>query len=333
MELVDRYLQAVKFWLPGEQQEDIARELSDDIASEIESAELEIGRKLDEREIEAMLKRRGRPFVVANRYLPQRQLIGPLLFPMYAFVLKVIGVTYVLPWIIVWLLLLSFAPSYHGHVARDLGTLWISVVQIFAVVTILFAAHEHHFGAAKLVDTWEPRDLPKIRHHDDRISRASSIAEIVVNLLLLAWWTSALPIAYVFADGWTSGTVWPEFHRTFFVPVILLALINLSGAAVNLANPVLTATRRALRALTNAAAAAIAGWTVVTHGADCLMELQRPAALHAPTPPPWAIATLVDAALLMALVIVAVAGTITAALEIYRASSSWAHRAAANARS
>ena len=116
MELVDRYLQAVKFWLPREQQEDIARELSEDILSQVEEQERGLGRLMTPAEIEAVLKRRGRPFVVANGYLPQRQLIGPLLFPIYALVLKIIGLVYVLPWIIVWTFLLAFAPSYRGHV-------------------------------------------------------------------------------------------------------------------------------------------------------------------------------------------------------------------------
>src|SRR6478609_9087770 len=121
MELVDRYLQAVRFWLPREQQDDVARELSDDILSQIEEEERALGRLMTPAEVEDVLKRRGRPFVVANRYLPQRALIGPLLFPMYALVLKLIGLVYVVPWIIVWTFLLAFVPSSRGHVDRDLG--------------------------------------------------------------------------------------------------------------------------------------------------------------------------------------------------------------------
>src|ERR1043165_1133189 len=151
MELCDRYRQAVRFWLPREQQDDVARELSDDILSEIEEEEHALGRLMTPLEVEDVLKRRGRPFVVANRYLPQRALIGPLLFPMYALVLKLIGLVYVVPWILVWTFLLAFVPSYRGHVARDLGTLWSIVVQLIVAVTILFAILEQYFGATKLL--------------------------------------------------------------------------------------------------------------------------------------------------------------------------------------
>ena len=39
MELVDRYLQAVKFWLPRHQKDDILAELSADLQSQIEDRE------------------------------------------------------------------------------------------------------------------------------------------------------------------------------------------------------------------------------------------------------------------------------------------------------
>ena len=46
MDLVNRYLQAVKFWLPNKQKQDIIAELSEDIRSQIEDRETELGRKL-----------------------------------------------------------------------------------------------------------------------------------------------------------------------------------------------------------------------------------------------------------------------------------------------
>ena len=48
MELLERYLQAVKFWLPKEQKSDIIAELSEDLRSQIEERETAVGRKLSE---------------------------------------------------------------------------------------------------------------------------------------------------------------------------------------------------------------------------------------------------------------------------------------------
>ena len=75
MELLDRYLQSVKWLLPKEQKKDILAELSEDIRSQIEEKEAELGRRLDESDLEAILRRWGHPMLVAQRYLPQQYLI------------------------------------------------------------------------------------------------------------------------------------------------------------------------------------------------------------------------------------------------------------------
>ena len=87
MELIDRYLQAIRFWLPRKQRNDILAELSEDLRSQIEDKETELGRKMNNGELEALLKQIGDPLLVAERYLPQQHVVGPVLFPIYCFVL------------------------------------------------------------------------------------------------------------------------------------------------------------------------------------------------------------------------------------------------------
>src|SRR5262249_39156857 len=101
MQLLDRYLQSVRFWLPKSQEQDILAELAEDIRSEIEERESAAGHKLTEEEIEGLLKQRGSPYRVASRYLPQRYLIGPAFFPLYAMLLKGITFLYLVPWMAV----------------------------------------------------------------------------------------------------------------------------------------------------------------------------------------------------------------------------------------
>ena len=89
MELLDRYLKTVGTYLPKSQRADILRELSENIRSQIEDRETELGRPLNEAEQEALLKQVGNPLVVAGRFQKDqrtvafgRQLIGPALFPL-----------------------------------------------------------------------------------------------------------------------------------------------------------------------------------------------------------------------------------------------------------
>ena len=88
MDMLDRYLQAVRFFLPARQQDDIVRELSENLISQMEDREEELGHPLDEAEQAAILRQHGHPMVVAGRYRSQQQLIGPVFFPLYLFVLK-----------------------------------------------------------------------------------------------------------------------------------------------------------------------------------------------------------------------------------------------------
>ncbi len=61
MDLVECYLHAVRFWLPRARQDDILAELSEDLRSQIDDRETELGRRLDEDEVAAILKKRGQP--------------------------------------------------------------------------------------------------------------------------------------------------------------------------------------------------------------------------------------------------------------------------------
>src|ERR1700738_2779675 len=115
MELLDRYLQAIEFWLPKRQRQDIIAELSEDLRSQIEEKETELGRKLEDAEVEAILKRCGAPLEVASRYRPQQYLIGPALFPIYRFVLAVTLIGCVVPRFLIWLVFLLVDPAHRGY--------------------------------------------------------------------------------------------------------------------------------------------------------------------------------------------------------------------------
>ena len=68
MQLLDRYLTAVKFWLPQKHREDIADELTANLQSEIDDRAAELGRPLNDDEVAALLKQHGSPILVASRY-------------------------------------------------------------------------------------------------------------------------------------------------------------------------------------------------------------------------------------------------------------------------
>ena len=77
MELLDRYLQQVRFWLPKAGRQDIIAESTEDLQSQIEQQEAERGRPLGEAEVEAILERWGHPMRVAGQLHGRRDFLTP----------------------------------------------------------------------------------------------------------------------------------------------------------------------------------------------------------------------------------------------------------------
>jgi hypothetical protein len=266
-ELIERYLQAVAFWLPKGQQQDIIAELSEDLHSQIEEKETELGRSLSETEIEAVLKQRGRPVLVANRYLPQRSLIGPVLFPIYWFVIKVVALSYLVPWVLVWLGMMSFSSSYRaehtsagwfGAIGSAWSAWWFTAVIALGTVTLLFAVLEQVQAKSRLLENWSPRKLPPVRN-PNQIPRAGSVIEVVVNLMFSVWWIDIMS-SPVILDRPEIKIVLSPVWRYLFWGFLLLALINAVAAGVNLARPYWTVVRAFIRLTTNGAASALFCW-------------------------------------------------------------------------
>ncbi|RYD85726.1 MAG: hypothetical protein EOP61_38590, partial [Sphingomonadales bacterium] len=72
MDLIERYLGAVRWNLPAGKTDDILAELREVIESRIEDREEALGRSLDRNEISALLKEFGHPITVAGGYHDQR---------------------------------------------------------------------------------------------------------------------------------------------------------------------------------------------------------------------------------------------------------------------
>jgi hypothetical protein len=243
MELLDRYLQSVKWLLPKEQKEDILAELSEDIRSQIDEKEAELGRRLDESDLEAILRRWGHPMLVAQRYLPQQHLIGPVWFPVYQFVLKMVGLCYLLPWLLTWLFLVIFVPSYRAEhpglaLIGSLESFLLIVVFAFTVITVGFAFAER----SKILERWNPRKLP-VERDPNRISRSESIGELVGSLVFALWWVDVLQLPSIEPLQITLAPIWTPLYW----PILLLLLVSVAMAAVNTVRPWWTRFRTSLR--------------------------------------------------------------------------------------
>jgi hypothetical protein len=239
MELLDRYLQAVRFWLPKAQQQDIIAELSSDLHSQIDDRETELGRPLNNAELEVLLRRCGSPILVASRYRPQTQLIGPALFPIYEFVLKL-----VLLWILVPVFIVIVGPAMILSAANrwaagleTWSTLWSALFVAAGVITLIFAILERTQAKLQLFEKWDLRSLPQAPKQQQPPSRTQTIFELIFGVLGLLW-LLALPRYPFLILGPAAAFLQPApMWRSFYLPMIALAVAGLVRQSVSLMRP------------------------------------------------------------------------------------------------
>lgn len=260
MEIVERYLQAVRFWLPKGQQRDIAAELSEDIYAQIEEKEAEIGRPLNQAEVEGVLKQRGRPVLVANGFLPQNHLIGPVLFPVYVLVLKIVLLSSLIPLAIFQIGVAIYKPTdYLTALGSLVGSMWSCAFLATASVTMVFTVLEKAEARSHFLKDWDPSKLPPLRD-PTLIQRANSITELVANLVILIWWTANMSTTVVMGFFPNLRVTLSPVWMYFFWGFLLLTLLNIALAATHLVRPYWTGTRATIRLLTDCAGSALLCW-------------------------------------------------------------------------
>jgi hypothetical protein len=229
MDLIERYLQALKFALPPKQRDDIIKELRDSILSQIEEKEVEVGHPLTEDEQVALLKKLGSPIHLASRYRKQQHLIGATMFPIYWKVLKAsLGLAFLV------LAGASIATAAAGRTLMEsLGVLFrypSVALMTFAWMTLAFSALEFFGTRFRLQDNWDPRKLPPLVKDTPRKSQFELITQLFVQTIFSVWWLAGLHYQYlILGPGVTFlrfGPVWQTLYPLFVVMIVVdLALI------------------------------------------------------------------------------------------------------------
>ncbi|GAB4578686.1 MAG: hypothetical protein Fur0022_14220 [Anaerolineales bacterium] len=161
-ELIDRYIHEVGQHLPRRMRADVQMELRSSIQDSLDEQDGE-----GEDCVAAVLQAFGPPEEVAARYLPERTLVGPQLFPSYTFSLLVAGI------IITAGTVLGIVLDVGDGLPKGTLAWWGEVMAQyvhylifnFGLVTAIFAALQW-FGVGKTAPSkvaWDPRTLPEIK--------------------------------------------------------------------------------------------------------------------------------------------------------------------------
>lgn len=279
MEIVERYLQAVKFWLPKEQKDDILAEISVDLQSQIEDRESALGRPLVQAEIEEILKRRGRPSLVASSFRPQRSLIGPVLYPIYLFCLKIAFLFYLIPWGVVSLTILIVRPTFHaGQVpayfrvlAQVAGHLWTMAFIAAGTVTLIFAILERVQEKSHWLENWDPRKLPPMRKASQN-RRTNAAFELAILLLGITWWATNMDTTVISFGETLRITLRQEWIWFFWGYLVQLAL-STATAAYSVYRPAFALPHAAIRLFNSVFGCVLFCWLL---RADILVSITAP---------------------------------------------------------
>lgn len=254
MELLDRYLKAVAKGLPESQRDDILKELSEDIHSEMEEKESELGRPLTNAEQEAILRQHGNPLLLAARYRQDqrsvafgRQIIGPVIFPFY---IKVLSFNLGLSFVVIATIFAALAFGGQRITFSSLiSSLLLQLVIQLGAVTLIFSLIERHLN--KHPDKWNMGGIGSGVHFDlkidsgadaskremGQVSRFESISVIVASLVALAWLGEVQQHPFlIFGPAAYFMRPDPIWFQVYPVIVLLTSLVIVQ-AAINLFRP------------------------------------------------------------------------------------------------
>lgn len=199
MELFERYMEAVRKYLPWQRQDDIAAELRTNLEAQREERETELGRPLTEGEMIDWLKELGPPRAMAARYHAPRYLIGPAIFPMYAQILRLVLIWASVAYAVSILVRLVVESHSVEWVAGQVGGFWELLITAAAWVTGAFAVLEYisERYPEKCPDFlapashWSPASLPPLEKQTAGSGKPRNLvaisAEFVVHFAVLVW--------------------------------------------------------------------------------------------------------------------------------------------------
>ena len=204
--MIDRYVYDVTRRLKPAQRSDIEKELRSLIDDML--AERAGENPFSQEDVETVLTELGRPFLLASKYRGEdAYLIGPQVYEIYILVLKIVLAATAFGMSLALIIGYIATPpvSAFASIGKFFGTVFGSLLQAFAWVTIVFALVERF--AAK--DTWnkdwnwKPKNLPPVPHEKARIKKGEPIVGIIFAVIFLVI-VNAAP--WLFGVHFVNGT-------------------------------------------------------------------------------------------------------------------------------
>ena len=224
MKLIDRYAAQVGKHLPAKTREDIERELKSTLEDMLEDRSQKLGRPVDEALELELLKEYGAPDKVAETYHSSRYLIGPRLYPMFTFVLKIVFTVLsalALVGLVVALSKVGFAGREFAQTLMQTASGYVGgAITAFGNIVIVFAILDRvlpdsEIKGLKTDQEWDPATLLK-EQDPDAVKRGELIGEIIftfIALVMINFYPQILGLSFSVDGEWFFV---PMFSDAFF---------------------------------------------------------------------------------------------------------------------
>ncbi|WP_338066558.1 HAAS signaling domain-containing protein [Pueribacillus theae] len=206
--MINRYIYAVTQKLPQAQREDIAEELRGLIEDMLEARVQ--GRKVTDKDVEAVLVALGNPKHLAQKYRgTKKYLIGPELFDAYILVLKIVLISIAVSMGVGFVIQIILNPiSILDHFIDFIVSFVTVIPMAFGWTTFGFAIGEYskgiHSKDLQMDKEWKVSDLAPIPDKKRQIKRGESITGIIFYVLFIV----------IFAFSSEYFGIW-VFHEEF----------------------------------------------------------------------------------------------------------------------
>ena len=206
-----------------------------------EEKEAEVGRPLTREEDAALLRAFGHPLDVAARFGRQHYLVGPELYPLYAFALKVLVAIVAISAVITGVVAVAVN---QGDPAFALGTalrtIWGGIISSVGVLTIIAALMQRQKIRPRFLYDWNPQDLPRQpkRPRFRRRTVFDHVAGVIVQIIFVLWWVHVIPIPLPYVPlrpGQSLGLAPAQIWSVLFWPVLGLSALAIVTHALRLA--------------------------------------------------------------------------------------------------
>lgn len=234
--LIDRYVEAVKYWLPRHKSS-AADELSKALYADLQVRKASSGKEVGNEEVGTMLQKSGPPLAVALRSQPG---LSPLWRIYLSLAQGFVGL-FLLPCVLLhWG---NKRSEEVGSFLQPVNQMLIVGTSMFVLATLLFFIADSAGVLKRYLNNWRPELLPPLstRH---TIARRTSLAQFVMYTVLLCWWVS-IP------TGNAEDTTWWHFHGRLFLPILLYFTAWPPFTLFNLFHPVMTERRLGVHILLN----------------------------------------------------------------------------------